>query len=315
MEIPKRGKLADVFKKVFPGINREPVAPHKGLSWPLRLTAATVLGTSACVITDLIANKSVELSTQELQQATSLATEFTRYLSQDAKPQFDQAGFVDPTFQVGVVKQDGELNIQRHLAGDNILFMVPVTDAHGKSGIILRNLSAPFDPLISLSPSRGVDLVTLYQSSNGADLIGLSEEGEVVFKVPNAWVDNQINPNAIIEVMTVDSTGMKDGGFAQLRIENPNSPSAVINTQINPDNPNEILGQVDQDQGGGRFQKVIPLTPEGLPISPISLSLNPAIPSKTPTPKPTEPPTAIATATEILTPTPTEAPRMTLEDW
>ena len=309
--IPKRRKLAEVFKKAFPGINRGPVAPHKGLSLPLKIavsTAGTAFVSSTCLIADLIANRNIKLSTQELQQATSLATEFTSSLSQDAKPQLDQAGFVEPTFQVGVVKQDGQLNIQRYFAGDNILFMVPVTDVNGKSGIILRNLSAPFDPLMSLNSARAVDLVTLYQSQNGADLIGISEEGEIVYKAVNAWVDGHINENATIEVMTVDSTGIKDGGFAQLKIENPNSPSVVISAQINPDNPNEVLGQVDQENK--RLSKVIPPTPEGLPISLISLSINPV----TPTPKPTETPIPTATPTETpkptatATPTPTEVP-------
>ena len=300
--IPKRRKLAEVFKKAFPGINRGPVAPHKGLRLPVTIALATTAAATVCTITDLLKNRNIDLTSEELQQATTLATEFTGGLYQDVKPQLDQAGFVEPTFQVGVVKQDGQLNIQRYFAADNILFMVPVTDVNGKSGIILRNLSAPFDPLMSLNSARAVDLVTLYQSQNGADLIGISEEGEIVYKAVNAWVDGHINENATIEVMTVDSTGIKDGGFAQLKIENPNSPSVVISAQINPDNPNEVLGQVDQENK--RLSKVIPPTPEGLPISLISLSINPV----TPTPKPTETPIPTATPTETPKPTATATP-------
>ena len=130
--IPKRRKLAEVFKKAFPGINRGPVAPHKGLRLPVTIALATTAAATVCTITDLLKNRNIDLTSEELQQATTLATEFTGGLYQDVKPQLDQAGFVEPTFQVGVVKQDGQLNIQRYFAADNILFMVPVTDVNGK---------------------------------------------------------------------------------------------------------------------------------------------------------------------------------------
>lgn len=290
-------RFAPLFKLPHLGPNQDPVAAKKGLTRLEVAGSAVFLVGLACSLSDFMQTRQEGFSQEELTQATEIASRFALDLNSNASALLIDSGFAQPSFTVIMEKTDTG-RIQPQLLGavgsENTFFLTKVIDGQdpAKIALVLSNLTALAD-----NP-RSTDLIRLGIAANGKDLIGKSEEGSIVMRIKDAWIDGVVNPNAQVELMTVNSNDplTSETGLKPMTIINSKAPTVAIDVEINPENENETLSSI-ADQ-----INFIPPTPDGLPI--ISDSIAVATPASnstsTPEPSPTNPPSP--TATKELSP-------------
>ncbi len=255
----------------------------KDLSRKSRIALSLLaLAVSSCA-QQATANQAESPIPSEQSRAFIVADQFAHQVYSDTAPLITNAGFVDPTLTIAVEMDENNEYQPRHMiAGDNTIAITPISDSQGRTGLIINNFTAH-----ELS-DRSRDLVTEAKSPDGKDLLGISEERKLVYRIRNAWEESK----GKTEIMTVNfNGGVEETGLKETDELHPDSPDITFPVKIN----NQIEQKVEVQPSSGQFASFnipIPATPDGLPIF-------------------TETPTAEQPA-QILQPTPTNEPLPTV---